>query len=115
MHRRKLGAAAGHHEVDVAPPTGMNDVAHRRKKQIDPFRLAEHTDITDQELAPFAPGRIGGKPFDACEIWTGADHEDPVRAHAAALDGDAPVGLVRGNGDVGGLEGEPLREPHQLP
>ena len=86
-----------------------------REQEIEAFRPADHADIADEELAALAPFGIRREALDAGEIRTGTHHENALGRHPAALDGNAAVGFVGGDGDVGSLEGELLGEPQQMP
>ena len=62
-----------------------------------------------QRLAE-APLVHGGHDFDLVELGAAAHDEHLVRVHPSSFDGDAPIRLVRRNGDVGRSE-RPAFEP----
>ena len=115
LDRFELRAAAGHGKVNVFATPRVDRVPNTREQQVETLCSADHADIADKEPAALAPGGIGGKVLDAIEIWPGADHENALRSHPTALDGDAAIGFVRGDGDIRCPEGELFREPQQVP
>ena len=77
---------------------------------VDAFLSPHHADVADQ-VAAAALERCGcgGTIFMRSRLGPLRTTNTRSGVHAAALDGDAPVGLVGGDRHVGGAEGPALQ------
>src|SRR5436309_1188843 len=66
-------------------------------------------------LPPFLQALLRRDDLHALEAGAASHHEHALGRHATALDGDAAVRVVRGDGDVGSAEGELLHPQHHAP
>ncbi len=77
---------------------------------LDALLLAHDTDVAYEETPALPQARHGRQDLEALQAGAGADHEDVLGPHPAALDGDASIALVGGDRDVGEPEAQAL--PH---
>src|SRR5688572_10140218 len=115
LHLLQRGAAADQAEVDVGSLQLVHQVADRLQQQVDALLPAHDADVPDQ-IALSAFQRFNrGDYLEAFQARASAHHEHALGRHAAALDGDAAVGVVGGDRHVGEAEGQALEQAHRLP
>src|SRR5208282_1709448 len=76
--------------------------------------MTHDAEIHDQKAPAFLELGLRGAYLDSGQIRATPHHESALAPHAAASQGDFPVGFVGGNGDVGGSESQPFSPAHQL-
>jgi hypothetical protein len=99
--------------MDVGAAHREHEVVHRMQQEVDALLLAHHADIADQVAPPVLEPLVRRADAHALEARSAAHHEHALGRHAAALDGDAPVGLVGGDGHIGAAECPALQPEHQ--
>src|SRR6185295_1459645 len=99
--------AHGGQRVAVADEDRVPVVAHgpqrgeRAQRVVDAVLRAHDPQVGDEVGAPAPPGGVGRHRAKARQVGPVAHDEDVLGIHAAALDGDAGVGAVGGQRDVG--------------
>src|SRR5437879_10720396 len=80
---------------------------------VDALLLPHHSDVADEIAAAALEPLVGRRQLHALKARSAAHDEHPLGRHAAALDRDAPIGLVRSDRHVGGAESPVLELQHQ--
>src|SRR4051812_4306051 len=113
FHFLERGATADQAEVHVTAPEAVHDVRGRVQQVVDAFLAAHDADIADEVFAAPLQLRHARQNLQTLEARAAAHDEHALRRHAAALERDAAIGLVGGDGDVGRTERELLEPQHQ--
>ena len=113
LQPRLLRSAADQHELGISAPLGLQQVFDGLEQDIHAVLRAHHAEVDHQQRFAFFQLRIRSFAPHLLRNRADADDEDVVRGLRSPLDGDFPVGPIRGKRNGRGLERQPLCQAHQ--